>query len=298
MISRKLHGIQYEQCPLYIIQSFDAFVWNKHHIILDLALTKKHFPKLCSLFLQQKVHDLDDDILNLKIMELFENLKDVEIRTSNDCQIDLLSFSASLIQSRLFRKNDVRIFIKAKQGVNKSWIINAHKSLIQTECIKYFKIRISEEKYQGKDDSKYEEESADVIKIAPINDAWKCPVCYYGHPKMVLKCTFCGFSTEETEGYEVEGVELYKQILVMYDHDKYFDEEDEFLEGKMMMDEEDDDETDEYHDDMDNVNEKTGLLDTTHGTVHYQGERQNQPFFARQINHFINVRASPNVEGI
>ena len=70
--------------PKYIVDSFEAFVWNKKHISLNMALLQKHFPQFLSLFFHQNKDAgfdiyIKSDILREQIFEIFPNVRDIEI---------------------------------------------------------------------------------------------------------------------------------------------------------------------------------------------------------------------------
>ena len=94
--------------PRYIIDSFNAFISNKYHIILDLGLMNKYLPILCKLIMDE------NNMLKLDVLAVFEYLKHIEIIAKDaENAVDLVSLSAELVELGVFTRNNVTLEVKA-----------------------------------------------------------------------------------------------------------------------------------------------------------------------------------------
>ena len=215
--------------PVYIYQSFDAFVWNKCDIRIDLESTERYFGIFSQLILSNKS-------FKIQIIEIFQNLQNINIiaRDSSN-RIDLLPLCISLIESTIFKQNRMTMKLKAIQcNVNeiqqgKSWISDEYYKLTNTQISSLLNIQLR----KGKVRTKSGLETWDVCVIRAIKDVWKCPICYYGQSKETQECSMCGYSTQSTAGgSQIAKHEEMQQIWFAND-DEYFLHNDPLYEWEM-----------------------------------------------------------------
>ena len=222
LIHHKLNPkLNTNKLPKYINDSFNAYIANKHQIILNIDRLEKYF-KIFSSLLCVPIDELK--FLNLEVLNLFENLKHLEIIANKKKNaIDLLSVLASIKDFDVFTKNNVTIDItsmhKGKIGV-RSWLFDQYRIIIDTHIARYFNLKLKTKTIARK----YQTLEWDMLTITTITDTWNCPICNYNLELSMISCSMCGYSFEkEMMGRNHEKLDLYQQIWFVHGHDKLLD---------------------------------------------------------------------------
>ena len=218
---QRMYPQQYENMfPTYINRSFEAYIQNKHHIVIDLDNLRKNFDSFILLVITQMG---DFNCLNLELFNLFTNMQNLEIiADGEENSIDILSVLASLMDFPTFKENNVTLRIKAKragQSNGRSWIFRQYQQVIITNTAMHYNLRM--------ESSIIKSDTIDILTIKPITDTWNCPICFYGQTKSPIQnCVICGYSTNsESIVHHLKQLKLYQQIWfnqeeTIQNHDK------------------------------------------------------------------------------
>ena len=73
----------------------------------------------------------------------------------------------------------------------------------------------------------------DIELKTEISDLWKCPICYYLHPKGTEICLMCQYSAKSTSVNLSQGLDIYQQVWFIHKHDEYMNGNDPLLIGNI-----------------------------------------------------------------